>query len=134
MTSHRGAAGGEGCSVADIPPDDDVEEIDISELLPPAELDPFGDDVPTVVDRLRCLCPGCGDEQMHLDDSVQPPSSRDEAWRRGCCYGNSKFFWCVGPFDRRGIGQLTMIGSMEVFFFPDRRLVNRQVAVERRRK
>lgn len=119
--------------MAEIPTDDEIE-LDASELIPPPELDPFGDDVPTVVDPLRCLCPMCGGEQMHLDNSVQPPSSHAEAWRRGCCYGNSRFFWCEGPFDRRGIGQLTMIGSMEVFFFPDRRLVSRPVDTDRRRR
>lgn len=118
--------------MTEMPPDDEIE-LDISELMPPPELDPFADDVPTLVDRLRCLCPGCGDDQMHLDDSVQPPGSHAEAWKRGCCYGNSKFFWCKGPVERRGIGQLTLIGSMEVFFFPDRRLASRKVDVDRRR-
>lgn len=109
------------------------------DVIPPPELDEFGDDVPTVVDDVIAgpvhqLCRGCGDNAMKLDDSVQPPGSHGEAWKRGCCYGNSKFFWCKGPVERRGIGQLTLIGSMEVFFFPDRRLVSRPVAADRRRR
>lgn len=107
-----------------MPPDDELEEMDISELIAePAAPGEF-DDVPTVVE-LRHLCPGCADDSMRLDDSVQPPASHAEAWRRGCCYGNSIFFWCKGVHERKGEGRLTMVGSMEVFFFPDRRLAPR---------
>lgn len=112
--------------------DDTPEVLDVSELVESHTPTDFEADIPTTID-LRHVCPGCGRDSWRIDDSVQPPGSHAEAWKRGCCYGNTIFFWCEGPIDRRGIGQLTIIGSMEVHFFPDRRIESRPVTIDRRK-
>ncbi len=129
--------------------DDDATEIlDLSELID-AHLDAqtpneFADDVPTVIE-LRRICPGCGRDQVAMDETDQPPGSHAQAWRRvtghgeGACRGNLTWFWCKASLEHRSTGALTILprgeeGSMEVLFFPDRRIEARPVEVDRRRK
>ena len=123
-----------------IPPDETLEVLDVSELIDAHLENEFANDVPTLIE-LRRVCPACGGDSRALEETDQPPASHAQAWaRRGLppaiCHGNGTWFWCHGPVDRRGIGQLTIIGttegSMEVMFFPDRRLEARPVVVERR--
>lgn len=135
--------------MTDIPPDDEIE-LDASELIPPPELDPFGDDEPTLRD-LRRLCPGCAGEQFRLGEDEQPPASHAQAWRRGPlrngkpvyeeggCRGNWTWYWCQRHEDYGHVGALVIVskpgeGGMLVFFFPDRRIEARPVATDRRRK
>ncbi len=120
----------------------------MSDPTPPPELNPFDDDEPTLRD-LRRLCPGCARDQFRLEEDEQPPASHAQAWRRGplvngklayeegACRGNSTWYWCQRHKEHGHTGVLTIIsrpdeGGMRVFFFPDRRLEPRPVAIERR--
>ncbi len=117
--------------------------------IPPPELDPFGDDVPTLRD-LRRLCPGCARDQFRMEETDQPPASHAQAWRRGpthngtpayeegACRGNKTWCWCKRHADYGFRGALIIIskpdeGGMIVMFFPDRRLESRPVTIERRK-
>ena len=92
------------------------------------ELNDFAEDVPT-----RVTCPGCAGDYKKLDESVPPPATYTEAWHPPViCRGTSRWYWCCGPHQRVSKGVLTMIG-MEVVFFPDRRVEDKPVFVDRRR-
>ncbi len=97
----------------------------------------FDLEAPTPVET-RFLCPGCGRDAMKLHESVQPPSIYKEAWKRKCCYGTEKWFFCENMTDRPGKGRLILIGEMEVYFFPpgedpDALLVSAVSITERRK-
>lgn len=138
----------------DIPPDEALEELDISELidahLEAQTADEFADDVPTVVET-RTICPGCGGDQFRLEETDQPPSNHGQAWRKGplvagkplwaegACRGNTTWDWCPHHTEHDHKGTLTIRpvngeGGMDVHFFPDRRLEVRPVEVERRKR
>lgn len=90
----------------------------------------FADDVPT-----RVTCPGgCHGDFKKLDETEQPPATYEEAWRKPVvCRGTSKWYWCRGPHQRVGLGFLTLVDKTEVMFFPDRRVADKPVTVERRK-
>ena len=137
-----------------IPADDEVEEIDVSELIDAhlegrAPANDFDTDVPTVI-VVQPVCPGCGGYQHRLEDTDQPPASHAEAWRRGplgadgvpaweegACRGNATWYWCRESSEHGYVGTLVIIskpieGGMAVFFFPDRRIEARPVQTDRR--
>ena len=131
----------------DLPPDDTIEVLDVSELVEAAN--EFNEDSPTVVET-RNVCPGCAGDQFRLEETDQPPSSHAQAWRpgplingkplwrEGGCRGNSTFYWCESSVEHGHKGTLVIInkpdeGGMIVLFFPDRRIESRAVETERRR-
>lgn len=129
---------------ADDTPADGIPILDVSALIDAHDSDnDFENEIPTVVE-VRRICPGCGKDFLALDDTEQPPASHDQAWRppkgstvSGMCRGNAIWFWCRAAVEHAHVGTLTIMqpaggGKMDVLFFPDRRLEERPVAVERR--